>query len=240
MIVTGIYKHGYTLAFQLIKGLKGYSLALFHCGVNDSAEDWVLNAIRNRVTKNVQPYLVSHTLLKMNYDIRAFSGELTLTEEFLKEFLKYVDINALWYDSEYRETSKGDKGVIVEFRDFNTSYAVVNKWKFVKTYQEVAKTENIQYLVRLQGVRSLEQLKVIYDLSWILDENDKLKRDYRCVRTREELDWVLGNLRDETHQLIGFDTETTGVNVFYLGGDVSLRDKIVGFSLFIVIICDLV
>lgn len=231
MIVTGIYKHGYTLAFQLIKGLKGYSLALFHCGANDSAEDWVLNSIGGRVNKSVQPYLVSHTLLKMNYDIRAFSGELSLTEEFLKEFLKYVDINALWYDTEYRENSRGDKGVSIEFRSFNASYAVVNKWKFIKDYHEVSKRDNIQYLVRLQGVRSLDQLKVIYDLSWILDENNNLKRDYRCITTKEELDWVVENLKDERHQLIGFDTETTGVNVFYLGGDTTLRDKIVGFSL---------
>ncbi len=231
MLVTGVYRHGYTLVFQLIKGLKGYSLALFHCGANNSAEDWVVNSLGGRVTKVLEPYLVSHTLLKMNYDIRAFAGDLELTEEFLKEFLSCVDIGALWYDAEYRATSKGSDGVFINFKSFNSSYAVVNKWKFVKNYQEVSKKENLQYLARLQGVRSLEQLKMIYDLSWILDENDQLKRDYRCITTEEELDEVVRTLGDERYQLVGFDTETTGVDVFYLGGKSESRDKILGFSL---------
>lgn len=231
MLITGVFKHGYEVGFQLIKGKNGLSLALFNFGVNSSNKDWVMNNIQNRVTKQLERSIITHALLKVNYDIRAFYGNKEVTEEFIQQFLKFVDINAIWYDTEYRQGSKGDNTTFIEFDVFNSVYASVNKWKFLSGYTSVDSRSKLAYLARLQGVRSLEQLKMIYDLSWILNEDDSFKRDYRCITTEDELNWVIDNLMNEKHKLIGFDTETTGVNIFYFGGKKTLRDEILGFSL---------
>lgn len=78
-------------------------------------------------------------------------------------------------------------------------------------------------LIRMASIRTLAMLRGFMDLSW-LD-----KKDYRVIKTPEDLAWVKKQM--ETHELFGIDTETTGLNICSLSKGNPLKDKVVGICI---------
>lgn len=96
-------------------------------------------------------------------------------------------------------------------------------------YKELTTSSNSLTNVKVSGIRTLKELKELYDLSWILNDDGSLKKDYKTICTKEELDWVIENV-DNAEEL-AFDVETTGLKFYYMGGHRKDADEIVGVCL---------
>lgn len=71
--------------------------------------------------------------------------------------------------------------------------------------------------------KSLNELRTSMDLSWLR------KKDYRVITLESQFDLMFEEMQRYT--LFGFDTETTGLNIYNLSEDNPLRDKLVGICL---------
>ena len=78
-------------------------------------------------------------------------------------------------------------------------------------------------LIRMASIRTLSMLRTTMDLSWLKS------KDYRVIKTPEELAWVKANM--EKASILGIDTETTGLNICSLSVDNPLKDKLVGICI---------
>lgn len=70
---------------------------------------------------------------------------------------------------------------------------------------------------------SLNELRSKMDLSWLE------KKDYRVITDESEFDAVFEEMH--RYKLFGFDTETTGLNIFNLSRDNQMRDQLVGICM---------
>lgn len=71
--------------------------------------------------------------------------------------------------------------------------------------------------------RSLNDLKAVMDLSWLS------RKHYKVLHTKVEFDLALQEMAK--YDLLGFDTETTGLNIFNLSKGNKLKDKLAGICI---------
>ena len=94
------------------------------------------------------------------------------------------------------------------------------------------KRKDLELSVKISKLATIEGMKNKYDCSWIFNDDGTWKKDYRCITTLEELDWVkseLASLPDKYY--VGFDVETSGLNIFYMPDEPEKKDRLLGFSL---------
>lgn len=87
----------------------------------------------------------------------------------------------------------------------------------------VRTTTSYEKLIRMASIRTLAMLKTFMDLSWLAN------KDYRIIKTQKDLLWVKEQM--EMRDLLGIDTETTGLNICSLSRDNPLKDKCVGICI---------
>lgn len=92
--------------------------------------------------------------------------------------------------------------------------------------------KSLELSVKISKLATLDSMKEKYDCSWVFNEDGSWKKDYKCITTMEELNWVkneLSKLPDKYYT--GYDVETSGVNVFYLPDKKEEKSRLLGFSL---------
>lgn len=119
----------------------------------------------------------------------------------------------------------------------NSSFLNLTKAKMLNdgleyTLVSDSEKESLDLSVKISKLATIESMRSKYDCSWIFNEDGTWKKDYRCITTLEELNWVkseLSALPDKYYT--GFDVETSGLNVFYMPDRKGEKSRLLGFSL---------
>lgn len=230
MRALGRYVQGQDLfVFDVIVGkpTSGISISLFRSKINIDNETIDLSAdlIYPTWSDKAKEALICHIITKKTLQVKFSYGDLTIAKLFLKD-LNACNFFDLMSKAKYLEDLNHLSNNL-KVTKFSPIYDTVRRQSFLNYV--TAEDNDISLELRKHRVRSLEDLKSIYDLSWILDENDNLKRDYRCICTEQELDELIDIIN--SHTLFGYDVETTGLEIHYYGGDRSKSDYMHGFGL---------
>lgn len=151
--------------------------------------------------------------------ITAFTADMNVASNY-GQLLRDNITETIDYEGE-------DFSIIVYHRNPNVN-TFVNRSNTIE-YRELKDTSKALANIKVSNVRTLSELKELYDLSWILNNDNTLKKDYRTICTEEELDWVINKV-DNAKEL-AFDVETTGLKFFWMGGHREDADEIVGICL---------
>lgn len=226
MLLAGVYtrgaiKFGFQIIFGRIKTM--FTLSKIEDSVvSDAVTTQVLTA---RFKKERADLIVAQVITSPAGKVSASYGDSELIKEFISNLTsktRFSELKKLKHSAEIVDTSF--KISIYHIVENNVT---ITKYRFLE-YDEVASSKT-EYYTKRGSVRTLNELKELYDLSWILNEDDSLKKDYRTICTAEELDWVIDNVKNATE--LAFDVETTGLNFFYQGGKTENCDRLVGICL---------
>ena len=101
-------------------------------------------------------------------------------------------------------------------------------------YRPVSNEEkkSLDLSVKIGRLATIESMREKYDCSWVFNEDGSWKKDYKCITTLDELDWVKSELQKLPDKYYtGFDVETSGLQVFYMPDKLEEKSRLLGFSL---------
>lgn len=124
---------------------------------------------------------------------------------------------------EYKETEDGKELI------YRIEYTCKAKGREVKAN----KIKGIEYKIREKGnsdirtlqIKTLDMIALEKDLTWVRDKN------YKILTTNEEFEEYLQRIHNLKDDIIGFDTETTGLNINRFPVEHPQRDTLVGICL---------
>lgn len=226
MKTVGFYTNlGQDYIFEVITGSKtsGLSFSLFKVFVDD--EQLNIASVFPKWKDLARKHLVGSAITHNNLSIKWLYGDSSLLNSFIDRLNKATFFKVA-------ETAMG----VSDFADLSESFMVFYCNPLYTTVRRASgveytedKPDDLTLAIRKHAVKDIEALKKIYDLSWILNDDNTLKRDYRLILSQEDLDWVIQNV--EKHDLFGYDTETTGLKICFLGGDRNKSDEMIGIGL---------
>lgn len=226
MTYTGVYTYGSEFIFAITFSEINISISIFNSVQKNSEIVLQPYMVVSKVSKEIRSHLVAHALTNKNNDVRAYFGSIGLINQLLKNInsfglLKSMSLGEL----------PVDEGSLIygslKLTNMNRFYNSVRKYPGIEYLASDVKELNTE--LKRHKVKNLSELSKNYDLSWILNEDGSFKRDYSCVTTIERLDAVIEGIR--THKEIGFDIESTGLDIYYRGGDRSKSDYMIGFGI---------
>lgn len=175
-------------------------------------------------------YLLGSAMITASGTIKRYAGNLSIIStvlNMLENTGKLIDITSgalepgeypfenytltISSTNPYIASAQALKGLTYEYvvlHDSFRSVAAGARRADVKTFAEVIKN---------------------HDMSWYYDAQGKCKKDYRLIQSIDELYPLIFEMQKATY--IALDTETTGTDFYWHGGDKSKRSKICGVSL---------
>lgn len=241
MLLTGIYNRGSKFGFRIITSMIQRDFMLVTLPIDDLVDDEVkAYQISGKVTSIKKETVIAHALTNKNLNVTDIYGE----KEFMLGFLK--DLHDVRFFEEISSLDDGTDGP--DFKEFPLPDGISSITVYYKKCTEVSvkKHRTLNYekvndkksrmldmsaYAKSGRVRDLATLKEIYDLSWVIDSNGKLLRDYRSVRTPEALEEVLKGINE--HSVISLDFETTSTEFYHYMKDFpeEQQPKIVGIGI---------
>lgn len=171
-----------------------------------------------KIIQRVEKYLgdyhyITETIIKDAQDIAPlrdltnFKGETSFIDISIKDFTLVTKVNL--------------KGT------FNTFAKELN-WQDINLFDN-SNSKEMQNSILATKAKTVQQLRLLYDLSWYFDENGKSKKNYRVINTLDDLQYLADNVFPKI-ELWSVDIETTGLNC-YLGEHPENFDHIVSIMM---------
>lgn len=240
MLYAGIYNKGITYRFryEVADNARSFMILVDSTDTMMQAHAKVLqiSGKAGLISKNL---ILGHIITNKKQEIKSYYGDLDLLDIFMKDLamsgLMNLEYNYnLQTDATFHESYEVPNGSLELYLIKPESVRTIrqlNGFDYKKFTAIDIKRSNVAVYAKSGNVRNLEYLKSVYDLSWILDEYGKLKRDYRSVRTMEALNEVIEGI--ESHEIISLDFETTGVEFYHAmkEWDEDKQPKIVGIGI---------
>lgn len=223
MLYTGIYTRGIKYLFRVVTGfMKREFMLLAYDDTSMLEASTQVYKISGTATSIKPNQVIAHVITDLKLNPKYGYGDIDTLTVFMKDlktggFFDLIDSNAIdaTQDTVYHRLEINAQ-ISIEILTAKSGFDSVKKIRNLE-YQEFTEKDNrksdLAVYTKSGRVRTLEELKEIYDLTWILDENSNLKRDYRSVRTKEALAEVLAGI--QTHKVISFDLETSGTDFYY-------------------------
>lgn len=217
MLFAGTYD-GYI--FQIVRSSKKIRAAVFSSNVGSSLTV-------NTISRDFAKYVVATGEIDEGLRVQAYAGDLSILSVFLgiiadsklfecvREQRKFIGIDMV-------------KGHEVNTQVFNP--AVSDCRHFLKMqYTKVSKMTEFRNMMKnsedfydmqrgllRSKLRSLSDLiKIGKDLSWYIDSNGNVKKDYRLVTTPDEFEWLLNELENSENVYISVDTEYSNRDIYW-------------------------
>ena len=180
MLLAGVYtrgaiKFGFQIIFGKIKTM--FTLSKIEDSVvSDAVTTQVLTA---RFKKERADLIVAQVITSPAGKVSASYGDSELIKEFISNLTsktRFSELKKLKHSAEIVDTSF--KISIYHIVENNVT---ITKYRFLE-YDDVASSKT-EYYTKRGSVRTLSELKELYDLSWILNEDDSLNKDYRKICT---------------------------------------------------------
>ena len=229
----GIMQLGVPVVFSLTFGKVSVGLELYPNYYKDvSGQDVQVEPyhLAGSISAELKVHCYAHALTDKNYSIRAYFGD----ENLLHQALKALNTNDIAKDLSRRTLAINSQvslsGAITVYASYPDKVSV-QKYRGYQYIEAKNVPSKLSHEMRRHRSRSLSELCDLYDLSFIIDKenNFAFKRNYRCITTDEEFQYVLENVK--THNKFTFDIETTGTHIYYYGGDRAASDRMIGFGL---------
>lgn len=223
MLFTGVYTRGIKYLFRVTRSIIKREFMLLAYDDSSILEDSTQVYKISGTVASIKPIqIVAHVITDMRANPKYGYGDMDTMTVFMRDlkacgFFEFmndpnIDTNQ---DTLYKRLEVNSQ-IYVEVYKAKADITSIKKIRNID-YKEFTEKDNnrtdLAVYTKSGRVRNLEQLKEIYDLSWILDENDNLKRDYRSVRTKEALAEVIQGIKN--HTVISFDLETSGTDFYY-------------------------
>lgn len=230
MKIIGTITAGARYIFAITSGLAMGRLdvySLYEPTSDIELQEYMLNSVK---VVEYNRYLLCSARIAATGYITKYAGNIGIATTVLGylqdsgELAKYVSGEIEIGEYEYNACS-----VAVRFK--NSAIATVAEIKGLNYVASKINTDTSEVIVGLQKhkLKTYGQIIVSRDMSWYFDANGKVKKDYRLIQSLAELEEVM---KDATgREYMSFDTETTGTNFYWHGGNASKRSKICGMSL---------
>lgn len=195
--------------------------------------------------ETLNPYVVVSGIITHSGKLMFYYGNTTLLSTLMSELTAAEEMKGI---SEFLQITMSpdldDSSIIrawvlpsggkLEFISRNMFFRTAAPIKGLAYYDaKIFSDAALDKSVRLTKLRTWKQLRADKGtaLSWLYDEQGNEIKDYRLILTDEELDWVCSELSKPDYVIVAWDTESTGLNIFYMGDVPEKRDKICGMSL---------
>lgn len=178
-------------------------------------------------------YLLSSCICVGKGDIKSAYGNVTLVQQLLKILsdMELLD-NIFLYQQDLGTFTQGF--TTVEILSVTSSISNVRAISGVNYNPYDGSTEyfrkRLAYSIGKRNLKTYEEVLQTYNIAWMY-RDDKLIKDYRLITSEEDLEWVISELSSPAVDLVAIDTETTGLNFFWYGGNTTRRSNICGMSL---------
>lgn len=241
MLLTGIYDRGSKFSFRITTSMIQRDFMLMTLSADDLVDDEVkvyqISGKTASINKNI---IISHAITNKNFNITDIYGDRDFIANFLKDlhdvnFFEGVEVFDDGADGSVFKRFNLPDGVSSITVYYRKSTEVSTKKHRLLSYEKVndkkSRLLEMSAYAKSGRVRSLNDLKEIYDLSWIIDKSGKLIRDYRSIRTPEALEEVLTGIQN--HAIISLDFETTGTEFYHYMKELppEKQPKVVGIGI---------
>lgn len=226
MLYTGVYTRGIRYRFRVTLGFKGRDFMLLSYDESTMLEPATHVHLISGKNVSIQPDLViAHVVTDSRLNIKHGYGDIDTIKVFMKdlreagffEHIKEHDAPTVTASEsinyKYLETPLGVSVEIFYTKPSELSIRKLSRLQYEEFSEKDTRTSDLAVYAKSGRVRNLEELKEIYDLSWILNDEGKLARDYRSVRTKEALAELIEGI--QTHDVISLDFETSGTDFYY-------------------------
>ena len=222
MLLTGVYTRGEKFLFRVeINTVRRSFMLLQYDRLFEFGDSAQSIRISGKISTIHSEDILVHLLTNNKLEPQYYYGNLSIVEAFLEDarkagFFEFLDtLTPAFLDDHYKRM-ESDIGIIevyiVKYNDGTPRKIRLIEYSLMDS--AISQSNKLQVYTKSGRVRTLEQLKNIYNLSWIIDDKGNLIRDYRCVRTKEALAEVIVGIKQ--HDIISFDLETTGVEFYYI------------------------
>lgn len=155
-------------------------------------------------------------------DIGGFVDVITRKNETIHHVQNILEGNIIEEKIQELENPDGKVKISIE-------YECIKKGKGIKA----GKVKGLDYIMRESGnsdiktvqVKTLDMIALEKDLSWVE------KKSYRLIKTEDEFEDYLEKIKGLGKDVLGFDTETTGLRINRFPKDHPQRDNLVGICL---------
>lgn len=230
MLYTGKLSGGGTFLFALTVNKFNSRLDVYseYCEENTVSP---LNpaSLAQKFSRYLQPYLLASVLIEGKGTIRKSYGNIDTVQQVLYLFER----SGLMFSMLHGDITEGEyeaNGVILSI---SRSIAEISNVTAIRgleyTVPENATAHSIALNIHRTCVKSYSDLISSRDMSWYFGPNGQPKKDYRLITTMPEVCQLASELAG--YDLVALDTETTGLDFYYYGGNSKYRSRIVGMSL---------
>lgn len=224
MLWTGIYTRGLKYRFRITLGLFSRDFMLLSFDDDAFEEDATQVYQISGKQVSVKPEIVvAHIVTDTKLNPKYGYGDMDTLKVFMRdlrdisffEFVQTPSVLENTLETFYKYFSVPGGNASIELFMKKSSELSPKKHSKLRytTIEDDKHIESISVYAKSGRVRTLEALKDIYDLSWILNTDGKLLRDYRSVRTKEALQEVLDGIA--SHETISLDFETSGTEFYH-------------------------
>lgn len=222
MLLTGVYTRGEKFLFRVeINSVRRSFMLLQYDRLFEFGDSVQSTRVSGKLSTIKADDIIVHLLTNNKLEPQYYYGNLNIVEAFLEDarkagFFEFLDTLTPAFLEDYYKKMESVVGTIevyiVKYNDGTPRKIRLVEYSLMDSV--ISQSNKLQVYTKSGRVRTLEQLKNIYNLSWIIDNKGNLIRDYRCVRTKEALDEVIEGIKQ--HDIISFDLETTGVEFYYI------------------------
>lgn len=191
--------------------------------------EFMLNTVSPSELSSYNPFLICSAIMSRAGYITNVAGRLNVLQSVIKQ-LEDMEILMPLVAGELLVGNHFIDGYTIHIDSINQSIRSVTKIRGLE-YNPVKTHESIRQIVAgasKSHLRSFDDIIATHDMSWYYDAYGNCKKDYKIIQSLDELEQALADAKD--CPLISFDTETTGTNFYWYGGDQSKRSKICGMS----------
>lgn len=226
MLYTGIYERGIKYLFRVTLGFRGRDFMLLAYDDTSVLEDSTQAFSVSGKNSSLKPeIIISHIITDSKLNIKYHYGDIETIKVFMTDlrnvgffdFVKEQDPSTITQDNystyKYFESISGVSIALYYTKPAELTIKKLTRLQYEEFSVKDVHSNDLAVYAKSGRVRTLEELKLRYDLSWILDDTGKLIRDYRSVRTKDDLAELLQGI--QTHDIISLDFETSGTEFYH-------------------------
>lgn len=241
MLIVGTLQHDNNVLFRITTGQKGSRWDIFaDTSFTDPSKIKIDSYdLINRQQDAYNDYLISSTTMTTTGQVNNTFGPQFLRDvlqQLMKDSGVFEDIlrgrittgsvtqglsgyNIISYTSDF--------GTITPLKNIEYTKHKQNKNKFY--IEKNSGADAFALSLKRHRMKTYDDLK--HRMAFMYDLQGNLIKDYKLILNTFDFENIMNELTDEAIIDLAFDTETTGLNFFYYGGDTELQDQLAGLSL---------
>ena len=221
MLYAGTYNE---CLFQIISTTSKLRVVLLNRMVEDSVIS--IADIQSANINDCSKHIIGVVSLKPSGNIDGYAGQLSVMKKFVESLIhtglykavqdfKYF-VGEETYGVNYITTMSCNMDVYTAGKIRNiTLEKISSQKKFQQQIDTNSDFKELQLETLATSLKTMKELREVYDLSWYENIDGTCKKDYRLITTEEELLEVLETIKNPKWEYVSVDTEYSNKNIFW-------------------------